>query len=252
MNGTATHTPFVPPADVDVSIWRYIDFARFVSMLETESLWFARIDQLGDPYEGSTPWAEKEFWQRRRAEQPETREIANHNETFFRGMARHSRASTFVNCWHMNEHESEAMWQLYSRDSAGLAIRSTFARLREALPEGVDLGVVNYIDYDTEMVPPNNIINYCMYKRRSFEHERELRALIWGLGIDSATKQYRWPIQVGATGLAVTADLTRLVHSVVLAPFGPPWVEALVRAVLDKYALKTEIQRSAMERVPLL
>src|ERR1700675_4873804 len=37
----------------DTAIWRYMDLPRFVSMLATSGLWFAKADTLrDDPYEG--------------------------------------------------------------------------------------------------------------------------------------------------------------------------------------------------------
>jgi hypothetical protein len=33
--------------------------------------------------------------------------------------------ANFVNRWHMNEGESQAMWKIYAGDEAGVAIRST-------------------------------------------------------------------------------------------------------------------------------
>ena len=38
-----------------------------------------------------------------------------------------------VSCWHIDEHESEAMWQLYTAAGQGIAIESTKARLESAL-----------------------------------------------------------------------------------------------------------------------
>jgi hypothetical protein len=37
----------------DSTIWRYLDFPRFVSLLTTRSLFLPRADLLGDPFEGS-------------------------------------------------------------------------------------------------------------------------------------------------------------------------------------------------------
>lgn len=244
--------PFEPPRDPEEVIWRYTDFTKFVAMLDTRSLWFSRIDCLGDPYEGSTPRAEVQFWETMRTNEPDRLEIAGHNERLFRGMARHQRSRTYVNCWHINEHESAAMWKLYSSDDASIAMQSSYSRFREVLPNQVDIGVVKYIDYDAEHVPFNNIINYCMHKRRSFEHERELRALIWGLGIDDETKESKWPVELSATGTTVEIDLVKLVTKVVIAPFSPPWFEQLVRSVVSKYGFSFEVRRSRMEDAPLL
>ena len=46
---------YVPPENKACRIWRYLDFPRYVSMLLSKGLYFARIDQLGDPFEGASP-----------------------------------------------------------------------------------------------------------------------------------------------------------------------------------------------------
>src|SRR5208283_5194086 len=85
---------------------------------------------------------------------------------------------SFVNCWHMNEVESAAMWKIYSTSKDSVCLQTTFARLRDVLPEDdVYIGVVNYISYDRDMIPDDNGLWPLFHKRKSFEHERELRAL---------------------------------------------------------------------------
>jgi len=42
------------------------------------------------------------------------------------------RDELYVSCWHSNQHESAAMWALYSRTS-GIAIRTTAGRFVRAL-----------------------------------------------------------------------------------------------------------------------
>ena len=48
------HPNFSPPEPGAV-LWRYMDFTKFVSLLDTQSLYLARADQLSDPFEGSFP-----------------------------------------------------------------------------------------------------------------------------------------------------------------------------------------------------
>jgi hypothetical protein len=36
-------------------IWRFIDFTKFVSLIDKSALFFPRIDRLGDKFEGSIP-----------------------------------------------------------------------------------------------------------------------------------------------------------------------------------------------------
>ena len=47
------HPAFEKPSDEDIKIWRYIDFTKFVSLLDKQALFFARADRLSDPFEGS-------------------------------------------------------------------------------------------------------------------------------------------------------------------------------------------------------
>lgn len=73
------------------------------------------------------------------------------------------------------------MWELYVRAGEGIAVQSTFDRLKRAFAftdQGIYIGKVRYIDYRREKVLPNNsTIAPVFYKRKSFEHERELRCV---------------------------------------------------------------------------
>src|SRR5262249_17685971 len=87
----------------------------------------------------------------------------------------------FINCWHHSEYESEAMWKLYARNDEGLAIKSSLARLSQSLdvakPE-IYVAAVEYLDYtDSSNVMADSPF---LYKRRSLEHEREIRAFTKG------------------------------------------------------------------------
>ena len=39
--------------DPNTPLWRYMDFAKFVALLEHRAIYFARADQLGDKFEGA-------------------------------------------------------------------------------------------------------------------------------------------------------------------------------------------------------
>jgi hypothetical protein len=43
------------PSSEDLVIWRYMDFTKFVALLEARSLFFVRVAHLDDPFEGSFP-----------------------------------------------------------------------------------------------------------------------------------------------------------------------------------------------------
>jgi hypothetical protein len=45
------HFVFEPPPE-NTKIWRFMSFHKFVSMVTNGSLYFSRLDKLGDPFEG--------------------------------------------------------------------------------------------------------------------------------------------------------------------------------------------------------
>ena len=60
---TSAHPCFTVPDDPNASVWRYLDFTKFVDMLERRQLFFARADKLGDPFEGSTSPLNVQYWE---------------------------------------------------------------------------------------------------------------------------------------------------------------------------------------------
>ena len=57
------HKCFTPPHDPETKLWRYMSFAKFVSLIDRKALFLSRLDQLAqnDPFEGSVPRMEREL-----------------------------------------------------------------------------------------------------------------------------------------------------------------------------------------------
>lgn len=149
------HECFKQPGDPNVAIWRYMDFTKFVSMLESKTLYFSRADLLGDPFEGSCS---------RDNEQLRPEVLKHFYKDFYKNIpaeiladirAKQSnfkqwfRYWVFVNCWHMNATESAAMWKLYAKSNEAVAVKSSFSRLSNALDDKVIVGMVEYIDFES-------------------------------------------------------------------------------------------------------
>ncbi len=244
------HPNFKEPSDPNIKVWRYMDFTKYVSLLDTRSLYFARADKFDDPFEGSYShaninlrpsiyshyWAEMDPAARERA-------LASMSRA-----AEWSRQWTFINCWHMNEYESAAMWALYARSSEAIAIQSTYNRLHTCLPSGIFVGEVQYIDYTKDWLPEGNTFAPFVHKRKSFEHERELRAVIQDLPIEDVIlvgKQNPEP------GRSVHVDLDTLLEAVYIAPSAPSWFRSLVASITRKYGLDTPIVHSSLDAKPV-
>jgi hypothetical protein len=165
---------FITPENPSIKIWRYMDFTKFVYALDKSAFYFTHVDMLGDPYEGS--YSRANTWIRKLAysKSNESRSLEEVIE-----IMRETRKDIYVNCWHMNEGESAAMWRLYAKTNEAICIQSTYEQLKSCLPNFTNIGMVNYIDYDKEWVPEDSIYNPFLFKRQSFQHEREIRAIIF-------------------------------------------------------------------------
>jgi hypothetical protein len=137
----------------EASLWRYMDFAKFVALLKDRALYFARADLLGDKFEGAKGVAsQKTVWDDhylrffieaiRNPPPGEVCRLSNEDiraeaEKLLRQLAEsgiQDIRTSYVSCWHENEAESEALWRLYCPPpSAGIAIRTTFEALKISL-----------------------------------------------------------------------------------------------------------------------
>lgn len=233
------------PARSDV-LWRYFDLPKFVSLLEQQALYLARADTLGDVFEGAYPIANASH------HDPDAQEAA-----FL--LARRQRAPKehFVSCWYENELESVAMWELYASRAAGIAIRTTYGRLFDAVDENALTDYeslfftrVRYLDYDRESFEGHraqyDMLTAFFHKFRSFEHEREVRVVLPG-PLLSDTK-----LKTTLVGVYLPADLHRLIETVYVAPGAPPWFENVVRAVMTKWGMASiPVVRSDLSRDPV-
>lgn len=235
------HPGFEKPRNEKARIWRYMDFTKFVSLLDRKALFFPRADKLGDPFEGSFSEANipirAEIY---RGEIP----LEDISEIYKR-----LREFTAISCWHINWYESAAMWKLYLKSDEGIAIRSNFDRLRNSLRDekhDIFIGKVKYIDYEKDAIPEGPLPSF-VHKRKSFKHEVELRAVIQKLPPRGLSSRSKRPF---VDGLYVPVDLDVLISRIYLAPTCPEWLFELVKSVTRKYGLKKEVFQSDLDRVP--
>jgi hypothetical protein len=70
------------------------------------------------------------------------------------------------------------MWKLYTSMNESVCVRSTYASLADSLPEKVYIGLVNYLDYDSEDFGLQKAYRAFVHKRMAFAHENEARAVL--------------------------------------------------------------------------
>ena len=221
-----------PPPDGDV-LWKYVDFTKFVSLLEREALFFANTERFADPYEGYDPSEILRASDRIGAER-----LADVLRDMLRDMLQELRQHVLVDCWHRNEFESAAMWRLYSEWDRGIAIKTTVADLKASLicTEDISVGSVEYIDYE-EPWDQRSVLAPYLTKRVSFEHEREVRAISVA---DDPTPD----------GAYREVNVERLIGEVVVAPQSEPWFVELVQSVMARYGSAAPVRRSTLADPP--
>lgn len=236
---------FKPPEDPHAKIWRFMSFAKYISFLERRCLFFARASTLGDPFEG--------------AKTRKTIELRDKVMPFLR--SRHlnpevrsdlTRDVTFISCWHLNEDESQGMWKLYIEGSEGVAIQSRFETLAACLranskwKDKVYLGCVRYIDYEVEKMR-DGFIGPFIYKRSSFRHENEVRAIIFPRRQPKA----ELGLEELEAGKSVAVDVNSLVEAVYSSPYAPSWFHDLVSCISKKYELLAPVRHSHLKASPV-
>ena len=239
-------------------IWRYLTFEKFVWMLETSGLYHARLDQLEDRLEGSVT---KLFAANREKEYGSANPHVPSAQAFFnrRGLIR-----SYVNCWHSSEHESAAMWKVYSGQNAGVAITSTLDRLYDSviLPPETEyglLGPVEYFDFETHSMkgPTGCMALPGFAKQKSFEFEREVRAMIC---INPDPESTTIPISPEylnglkdktPLGVVAKAELKQLIAKIYTSPFSQPWFKEIVQNAANRAGLGDVVYQSSLVVDPI-
>jgi len=225
------HNPTILlPEDPDTIVWKYLDLSKFLDLLLSKKLFMSRSDKFEDQYEGT--FSEPTY--------EEIRKIAENNPKFLSYYKSH-REKIAISSWHINEYESFAMWQIFTKNNEGLAIQSTIGRLKEALKPELRteqyIGEVNYIDYKKEYIPFNDTFFPFLFKRKSFQYEREVRI------ISDVTQNN---IELN-DGLKIDVDIQQLIERIYIHPKSENWYKNLVIQLMEQLGFNFSVEKSDLE-----
>lgn len=252
-----TDEPDLSVADTQ-TVWRYMDFAKFVAMLQQQGLYFPRADQLDDKFEGAAGNASREaewdafylkFFRGAVTTPPPGYPDPNLSEDEIDREAKgllgsiktlgEKARSSLVSCWHANSGESEALWRLYCPPpNAGVAIRSTVQNLWNAMENEVSavVGRVHYVDFREHFASTGK--DRLFFKRRSLSHENEVRVVIADRD-DS-----------GSNSRIIHCDLSVLIEEIVISPFAPSWFHEVASNTASKMGLDVPCRQSDLLEQP--
>jgi len=222
-----------------------MDLNKFEWVVNESRLFMPCVDRLGDPFEGTTPKGQLQWWMRQaeNADSVKQKQIIEHNRNLISHMAKQFRNDYYVSCWHVNEFENYAMWRCYTSSNSAVAIRSNYKALRACFPSYVQMGLVRYIDYAADRLPSMNLFEYIMHKDIYYSYENEARAVAasflayeeWQTHFSE--NHFELENSPGFLVYAPPIDLTQLILGVVLHPEIPSDIEAKVTDICMKNGL---------------
>ncbi|MGI5523050.1 hypothetical protein ACQEUX_19250 [Micromonospora sp. CA-259024] len=232
-------------------LWRYMDLPRFVDLLQSRELHLARADQMYDRWEGA-------YGPTNVAMRPEI--YSEHYaamQQHFPYVAAYARTHAFLNCWYAADCESASMWSIYDRENRGVAVRTTKERLLKSLtgPNSIHGATVQYVDYSAHWIPEGNVFHPFLFKRRSFEHEREYRLLtMWSpkaIRVDENQTVVEAEPDTPPTGLREAVELAELVEAVFISPEAPGWFHQVVQRLVGDYGQSWTVLHSDLASGPI-
>ena len=233
--------------EATATLWRYMSFAKFFSLLDRKALFFSLVGDMEDRYEGFI------YPPMPREEGDHLQQAEHLGHEVLHKMAR----TALISCWTESDHESSLMWKYYA-GAEGVAVRTTFKDLQDSIRSVAELpvafGQVEYVDYRRKEVPRFGWAPL-FHKRMEYRGEGEVRAVLpgppfqaWDLQLHPGMPDIPLdPDVVKQRGRYVPVDLEILVREVVLPPHVVPWFAKVVKSVVHGSPVRPLVTRSSLE-----
>jgi hypothetical protein len=228
------HPEFRIERTKDKPLWRYIEFWKFLDLLETSELYFPAVSHLGDQHEGRIP--EKVY--KMMLDYDERMGRKNDFAQNYKGFVENNlRENTLVSSWNATENESFAMWKMYAKEKLGIAIKTNIEGLQNCFNKterNIYIGEVNYYNDNAPKYETGNMYYSLMVKHHYYEFESEVRC------ITSLNKKK------GHTH-RIEVDLNELIKEIYISPFASKTgLISIIEFLKEKYGLNFKINISGV------
>lgn len=222
----------------DQKVWRYMDLAKFISMLETRALWLARADTFRDRHEGRFPNEMRDL-----IEKAYQKLGANSNSPIKDAddFQDYLLKNTFISCWHENVDENMVMWEIYGRGCNVVAVQATVGGIRKSVVTSGMRGhslTMKRVDYKKadEVLGALRYGECFFIKRPHFSFEKEVR-----INFDSYSHEN--PNKSTPNGHKLQVEIDTLIGSVLVHPDSPGWFHDVVNSIKVKYGVRAPVER---------
>jgi len=224
------HPVFQTRNSFDKPIWRYMDFWKFLNLLETQSLFFSNSDNLGDNNEGRIPIfiLNKMFKEDKLNGNTLNADLNNFLENTL-------RKTHLISSWSFGERESFAMWKMYAKDKMGIAIETDLGCLKASFKNtlrNIYIGEINYINEKNYYFSTSNMFYPFITKLDFYKFENELRCMTILKDDEISTSKL------------IEVDLKILIKKVHISPNSKPEFLKLIKLLKKEYELNFEISYS--------
>lgn len=221
---------------------RYLDLPKFIDLLRTQRLYLRRADLFQDKFEGSfTPSLRAAI---------EEAYVVNKIDFSYEKFKKELREGVYINCWSLGANDNMALWEIYGKSEASVAVQTTIKRLRGEITEWhesgtTSLGKVEYIkhwrDPAIDILPYSNVFRY---KVVAYEFEREVRIIHdrMGQNFEKSEKE---------SGIHMPVQINQLLTRIVVSPSAQPWFIELVKDVMKKYGINVPVRPSKLAIDPI-
>ena len=216
---------------------------NFENMLKDESLYFSKATNFLDPYEGTLPESNNSM--RKTVYSADQFTSVDQYNSFISNMpkimkdvSKSEKEVYIVNCWHINEFESASMWKIYSDLNGGIAIQSTYEKLRKSFrnsSEIIGVGKIRYLDFKKDWGDEAFTLDMFLIKRKSFECDNELRAI-----------SYLKDEELHLNGKHIKVDLDFLIEKIYIPPLAESNFDESIKNMIkdNKPSLMNRIKKS--------
>lgn len=235
--------------DNEDPIWRYMDLGKFISLIQTNQLWFSHTSNFNDPYEGRYS---KEVAEEIQKEKWSIENPSDEDSRFFM----EGGGDDYVSCWNMKDGQSVALWESYVEGNNGVAIKSTVGDLYTALAElpeqqldhQMEFGKVEYHITGEE---PRGYYAPIFTKRDIFDFEQEYRAVLTVFDPLDDVEIDRVKIRPNV-GIGLEIDPNTLINEVFISPGASGYLREVVDRLQSDYNLNYTIEKSTVFDHPLV
>lgn len=224
--------------DEGLRLWRYLDLAKLVSILDTKAIWLARADTFRDKHEGRFPDEMRTLIEKAYASFPADDPSPVKDAEDFQD---YLLKNTFLSCWHKNIDENMAMWEIYGRDANAVAVQTNVGRIKHGIDStdlsGYSLLLKPVLYQRAEDVPA--ILKYadCFFRKRPhFGFEQEVR-----ISLDTYLPAN--PTKDTPYGHRLRCSADTLIESIYVHPDSAPWFLDAVNSITTHYDVKVNVKR---------